>query len=181
MKKISMFLITTGMAFTVACSGGKTEEERYVYEGDKIVDEVTGDEYIMEEDDVITVIHKDGSKEKLAIDETPFYESALSEEYINSLESRYLARKESLLAEKKDKLKEARKSRYAEFSDDDLLERFKQAHKDGLDMTRQLDMMAELVDRGLVSGDEAADLLEIDPKMMDLDIELEEPVEEVEN
>lgn len=176
-----MFLITAGMAFTVACSGGKTDEERYVYEGDVIVDEVTGDEYYMEEEDVITVKHTDGTTEKLAIDETPFYESALSEEYIQSLEARYMERKEMLLSEKKDRLKEARRSRYAEFSDDDLLERFKQAHKDGLDMTRQLDMMAELVDRGLVSGDEAADLLEIDPKMMDLDIEIDEPVEEVKN
>jgi serine phosphatase RsbU (regulator of sigma subunit) len=181
MKKISMFLITVGMAFTVACSGGKSEDERYVYEGDKIVDEVTGDEYYMEEDDVITVKHADGTTEKLAIDETPFYESALSEEYIQSLEARYFERKESLLAEKKEKLKEARRSRYAEFSDDELLERFRQAHKDGLDMTRQMDMMAELVERDIVSDEEAPDLLEIDPKMMDLEIELEEPIEEVEN
>jgi hypothetical protein len=181
MKKISMFLITAGIAFTVACSGGKSEEERYVYEGDKIVDEVTGDEYYMEEDDVITVKHTDGTTEKLAIDETPFYESALSEEYIQSLEARYLERKENLLSEKKEMLKEARRSRYAEFSDDELMKRFQQAHKDNLDMTRQMDMMAELVDRGLVADDEAADLLEIDPKMVDLDIEIEEPVEKVDN
>lgn len=176
-----MFLITAGIAFTVACSGGKSEEERYVYEGDKIVDEVTGDEYYMEEDDVITVKHTDGTTEKLAIDETPFYESALSEEYIQSLEARYLERKENLLSEKKEMLKEARRSRYAEFSDDELMKRFQQAHKDNLDMTRQMDMMAELVDRGLVADDEAADLLEIDPKMVDLDIEIDEPVEKVDN
>lgn len=175
MKKISLFVITAGMAMAVACSGGKSVEERYVYEGDKIVDEVTGDEYYMEEDNVITVKHTDGTTEKLAIDETPFFESALSEDYIQSLEARYRERKESLLVEKKEKLREARRSRYADLGDDELLERFRQAHRDNLDMPRQMDMMAELVDRGIVSEDEAPELLEIEPEMVDLEIEIEEP------
>ena len=175
MKKL--MIITMSIVLLGACSGEKSAEERYVYEGEKIVDVETGDEYLMEEEGKITVIHTDGSKEKLAIDETPFYETALSEEFISSLESNYAARKQEILEKKKEMLKENRRSRYAEISDEDLLEKFQQAHKDGLDMGRQMDMIAELIERGAVAKDKAPELLEVEPELINFDIDIENPGE----
>lgn len=172
MKKTILLLLS--IAILSSCKQEKSVEERYLYQEDKIVDIETGDEYLMEEDEMITVVHTDGSKEKIAIDETPFYGSALSEEYIKSLEAKLAERKEALLEEKKNQLKEARKSRYVDFSDEELLERFQRAHKDGLDMSRQMDMIAELVERGVVSSEDAPDLLEISPEMVNFELEIDE-------
>lgn len=176
MKKLMIMILS--IVLMTACSKEKSVEERYIYEGEKIVDIETGDEYLMEEEGEITVVHSDGSKEKLAIDETPFYETALSEEFIKSLEANYAERKAALLEQKKNLLKENRRSRYAEISDEDLLKQFQQAHKDGLDMGRQMDMIAELIDRGALTADEAPDLLEIEPELINFDIDIEKPGEE---
>jgi hypothetical protein len=175
MKKL--MIITLSIVLMSACSSEKSVEERYVYEGEKIVDVETGDEYMMEEEGKITVVHTDGSMEKLAIDETPFYETALSEEFIESLEANYAERKQALLEEKKKLLKENRRSRYAEISDEELLSQFQQAHKDGLDMGRQMDMIAELIERGTVTEDQAPELLEIEPELINFDIDIEKPGE----
>ncbi|WP_373523316.1 hypothetical protein [Aquiflexum sp.] len=175
MKKL--MIITLSILMMSACSTEKSVEERYIYEGEKIVDIETGDEYLMEEEGKITVVHTDGSKEKLAIDETPFYETALSEEFIQSLESNYAERKQVLLEEKRTLLKENRRSRYAEISDEELLKQFQQAHKDGLDMGRQMDMVAELIERGAVTSDQAPELLEIEPELINFDIDIEKPGE----
>lgn len=172
MKKI--VLITLGIAFLASCAQEKSVEERYLYESEKIVDVETGDEYFMEEEEKFTIVHTDGTTEKVAIDETPFYGTALSDEYVKTLEARLAERKEKLLVEKKNQLKEVRRSRYADISDDELLKQFHQAHKDGLDMSRQMDMMAELIDRGVVNSEEAPGLLEISPEMIDLDIDIDE-------
>jgi hypothetical protein len=172
MKKTVLLILS--IAFLVSCAKEKSIEERYLYEGDKIVDVETGDEYIMEDDQQITIIHTDGTMEKIAVDETPFYGSALSDEYLKSLEAKMTERKEKLLEEKKNQLKEVRRSRYANISDDELLKQFKQAHADGLDMSRQMDMIAELVERGIVNTEEAPGLLEISPELIDLDIEIDE-------
>jgi len=175
MKKL--MIIALSIALISACTSEKSVEERYLYEGEKIVDVETGDEYMMEEEGKITVVHKDGTKEKLAIDETPFYETALSEEFISSLESNYNARKQALLEKKKEMLKENRRSRYAEISDEELLKQFQQAHKDGLDMGRQMDMVAELIERGAVTEDQAPELLEVEPELINFDIDIEKPGE----
>ena len=145
MKKL--MIIALSVVLMGACTGEKSVEERYIYEGEKIVDVETGDEYMMEEEGKITVVHTDGTKEKLAIDETPFYESALSQEFISSLESNY-ARKQELL-EKERVVERKRRSRYAEISDEELMKQFQQAHKDKLDMGRQMDMVAELIEEVL--------------------------------
>lgn len=176
MKKL--MIITLSIIMISACSSEKSVEERYIYEGEKIVDVETGDEYLMEEEGKITVVHTDGSTEKVAIDETPFYESALSEDFIKSLESNYAERKQALLEEKKNLLKENRRSRYADISDEDLLKQFQQAHKDGLDMGRQMDMVAELIERGAVTSEQAPELLEIEPELINFDIDIEKPGEE---
>lgn len=175
MKKL--MIITLSIVLMSACTSEKTVEERYIYEGEKIVDVDTGDEYLMEEEGKITVVHTDGSKEKLAIDELPFYETALSDDFIQSLESNYAERKQALLEQKKNMLKENRRSRYAEISDEELLKQFQQAHKDELDMGRQMDMVAELIERGAVTSDQAPELLEIEPELINFDIDIEKPGE----
>jgi hypothetical protein len=172
MKKLTLILLS--LIFLASCAKEKSVEERYLYEVDKVVDVETGDEYILEDEETITIIHTDGSTEKIAIEEAPFYESALSEEFIKSMEENLQQRKLALLEDKKDKIKEVRRSRYAHISDEDLLKQFQQGHKDGLDISRQIDMIAELIDRGVVSSEEAPGLLEISPELIDFDIEIDE-------
>ncbi|WP_291789171.1 hypothetical protein [Cecembia sp.] len=175
MKKLALVLVS--MIFLGACTQEKSVEERYVYEVDKVIDVETGDEYLMEDEGEITIVHTDGTTEKIAVEEAPFYESALSEDFLKSMEAKLQQRKLDLLEDKKNKIKEVRRSRYAHISDDDLLDQFQQAHKDRLDMSRQMDMVAELVERGVVSSDDAPGLLEISPEMIDFNIELEKPNE----
>lgn len=177
MKKT--IIIVLSLIVLASCGREKSIEERYVYEVDKVIDVDTGDEYIMEDEGEITIIHPDGTTEVIAIEDSPFYESALSEEYIQYLESKMQDRKLELLESKKNQIQEVRRSRYANISDDELLSQFQQAHADGLDMSRQMDMIAELVDRGVVSSEDAPDLLEISPDLINFDIELEEPIEEI--
>ncbi|EKB48664.1 hypothetical protein [Cecembia lonarensis] len=175
MKKLGIILLS--IIFLASCAKEKSVEERYVYEIDKVVDIETGDEYFMEEDDEITVIHSDGTKEVISFEEAPFYESALSEDFLRSMEERLQERKLKLLEEKREKIREVRRSRYANISDDELLSQFKQAHKDQLNLSRQIDMIAELIDRGVIAEDEAPIMLEISPELIDFDVELEEPIE----
>ncbi|MFD2201788.1 hypothetical protein [Shivajiella indica] len=171
MKKTMLILLS--ITLLMSCAKEKSIEERYLYEGEKIVDVDTGDEYIMEDEQQFTIVHTDGTTEKVAIDETPFYGSALSDEYVKTLEAKLAERKEKLLEEQKNKLKEVRRSRYANISDDELLKQFQQGHSDGLDMSRQMDMIAELIDRGVVNSEEAPDLLEISPELIDLDVDID--------
>lgn len=175
MKKAIIFVLSIGIL--ASCAKEKKIEERYLYETDKVIDIETGDEYIMEEENEITVVHSDGTKEVIPIEEAPFYGSTLSDDYLRFLEEKMQQRKERILEAKKNQIKEARRTRYASISNEELLKQFQQAHKDGLDMSRQMDMIAELIDRGVVSSEEAPDLLEISPEMIDFDIELEKPIE----
>ncbi|MGY6741562.1 MAG: hypothetical protein ACXIUQ_02420 [Cecembia sp.] len=175
MKRVTLILLS--VIFLASCAKEKSVEERYVYEGDKVVDVETGDEYFMEDEGEITVVHTDGTMEVIAVEEAPFFETALSEEFLKSMEARLEERKLKLLEDKRDKIREVRRSRYAHMSDDDLLSQFKQAHKDQLDLSRQIDMIAELIDRGVIAEDEAPIMLEISPELIDFDVELEEPIE----
>jgi hypothetical protein len=175
MKKLVLVLVS--IIFLGACAQEKSIEERYIYEVDKVIDVETGDEYVMEDEGEITIVHADGTTEKIAVEEAPFYESALSEDFLKSMEAKLEQRKLDLLEDKKNKIKEVRRSRYVNISDEDLLKQFQQAHKDKLDMSRQIDMIAELIDRGVVSSEDAPDLLEISPEMIDFDLEVEAPEE----
>lgn len=176
MKKLLIALMSTSILF--ACNQEKSIEERYIYEEDKIVDIDTGDEYILEESEQeFVVIHKDGSKEVVPIDETPFFGTSLSDMYVSEWKDNMAAREEKLLEEKKNKLKQARRDRYSSYSDDELMKKFQKSHDEGIDMSLQMDMIAELVERGAVSDEDAPDLLEIKPELINFDIEIEAPVE----
>ncbi|SNR98656.1 hypothetical protein SAMN06295967_101372 [Belliella buryatensis] len=174
MKKLMIALVSASLLF--ACSQEKSVEERYLYEGDKIVDVETGDEYLLEEsEEEFILVHKDGSTEVIPMEETPFFGTTLSDEYVNDWKKSLEARKDLLLEEKKNKLKDARRARYAEFTDEELMDKFQKMHNDKEDMTLQMDLIAELVERGAISDEDAPDLLEIDPELINFDIEIEAP------
>ncbi|PSL05057.1 hypothetical protein [Cecembia rubra] len=175
MKKAIIFIGT--IIILTSCSKEKSVEERYLYEVDKVVDIETGDEYIMEEENEIIVVHTDGSKEIIPIEEAPFYGSTLSEDYLRYLEEKMRERKDKLLEEKKNEIKAMRRSRYASISDEELLKQFQKGHQEGIEMSRQMDMIAELIERGVVSSEEAPDLLEISPELIDFEIEIEKPID----
>ncbi len=157
----------------MSCAREKTVEERYLYEGDKIVDVDTGDEYIMEESGEFMIVHPDGTTESINIEETPFFGTSLSDQYVKDWEVGMEERKEQLLMEKKMQLREERRNRYAHLSDEQLLKEFKAIHQKKGDMTLQREMINELVERGAVSPEEAPNFLEIDPKLMDLDVDVD--------
>ena len=178
MKKLLIALLSSSILF--ACNQEKSVEERYIYEENKIVDVDTGDEYLLEESDQeFVVIHKDGSKEIIPIDETPFFGTSLSDEYITEWKDNMAAREEKLLEEKKDKLKQARRDRYSTLTDEELMKKFQKSHEEGIDMSLQMDMIVELVERGAVSNEDAPELLEIEPELINFDIEIEAPVENI--
>ncbi len=169
MKKFIIIAISIGLMFS--CANEKSVEERYLYQGEKIVDVDTGDEYIMEEAGQFTIVHPDGTTEKIAIDETPFFGTALSDEYVEDWKAGLEQREQQLLEEKRNQLKETRRQKYADMSDDELMEKFKTVHQQDGDMTEQREMIFELIDRGAISPDQGPVLLEIDPELMNGDIE----------
>lgn len=175
MKKLGIVGVFIA-SLLVSCAGEKNLEQRFVFEEDKIVDVETGDEYILEDIEEFTVVHTDGTVEKIPLEESPFYTGTFSAEYLEELNKRMEDRKLQLLEEKKQKIKEARKARYAEVSDQDLLAKFKSGHAEGVELGIQIDMIAELIDRGVISEDEAPVMLEIEPELVDLDIMIDAPV-----
>jgi hypothetical protein len=172
MKKL-ILIILGGVMFTFSCNSEKNAESRFVYEGDKIVDVETGDEYVLEDDtEAFTVIHSDGSREKIPVAEAPVYGSALSDEYIADWKNQLALKKEQALEDKKNKLKEARRKRYENLSNDELMKKFQDLHKRGVEMDVQMDIVAELVARDVLKEDDAPILLEIDPNLVDFEVEI---------
>lgn len=172
MKKTIIAIASIGTL--ASCANEKSIEERYLYEGAKIVDVDTGDEYMMEDSLGFTLIHKDGSKEQVAFNETPFFETNLSDEYVKNWKESMREREEKLLLDKKEKFKVERKARYYELDDEALLAKFQKAHQDQVEITIQMDMIAELIERGVTSTEDAPKLLEIDMEFIDLDVEIAE-------
>ncbi|MBS9524793.1 hypothetical protein KI659_12305 [Litoribacter alkaliphilus] len=179
MKKILLSLLTTAILFS--CAQNQSEEERFTYENDRIVDTETGDEYMVEDQDTYTVTHPDGEQETVTYEETPFYGTEAADEFLERYNTRLAERKETLLVEQKNKIKQARKERYAEYSDKELIEQFNQLHKDLAPYEQQMDIIAELVERGAVTEEEAVELMEVDEADINFDIDYdpEENAEEI--
>ncbi|MFD2037251.1 hypothetical protein ACFSKL_20805 [Belliella marina] len=178
MKKLMITVL--GASLLLSCSQEKSVEERYIYQDDKIIDVDTGDEYLLEEsDEQFVLVHKDGTQETIALDETPFFGTSLTDDYVSDWKNKMEERQEKLLIDKKNQLKEKRKERYAEYSDDELMKEFQKYHKEGKDMTMQMDMIAELLERGKISDEEAPSLLEVEPELINLDIDIEAPNDEL--
>ncbi|ERM83350.1 hypothetical protein P872_16025 [Rhodonellum psychrophilum GCM71 = DSM 17998] len=172
MKKTIIAIASIGIL--ASCTNEKSIEERYLYEGDKIVDIETGDEYFMEDSLGFTLIHKDGSKEQVAFDDTPFFETNLSDEYVKTWKENIAEREEKLLLEKKEKFQAARKARYSDLDNEALMAKFQKAHQEKVEITLQMDMIAELIDREVIATEDAPGLLEIDIEFIDLDFNIEE-------
>jgi hypothetical protein len=130
----------------------------------------------MEDSLGFTLIHKDGSKEQVAFDQTPFHETNLSDEYVKSWKESISKREEKLLLDKKEKFQAERKDRYLDLDNETLMSKFQKAHQDQVDLTIQIDMIAELIDREMIATDDAPGLLELDIELIDFDMEIKEAV-----
>ena len=171
MKKLMLSVFVS--ALMLACTTPKTDEDRFVYQEDRIVDMETGDEYILEDEATYTVIHPDGEREEVAIEDAPFYGTEGLDEYLRQYSDRIAQRKQEAMENYKMRIKEVRQMRYSEFSDKELMQKFNQLHKEDAPYEEQMDVMAELVERGVVGEDEAPGLLEIDAADLDFDIEFD--------
>ncbi|HSJ69154.1 MAG TPA: hypothetical protein VK921_15850 [Anditalea sp.] len=171
MKKLILSVFVS--VIMLACTTPKSEEDRFVYEEDRIVDRETGDEYRLEDESTYTVIHPDGEQEVVTREEAPFYGTEELDEYMRQYGDRLAQRKEAAMLEYKNQIKATRAERYSQYSDDELLARFNQLHRDNAPYEEQMDVMAELVERDVVGEDEAPGLLEVDAREINFDIEFD--------
>jgi hypothetical protein len=172
MKKILLSLFCA--AILMSCEQQKTaDDERFVYEQDRIVDTETGDEYMVEDEDSYTVTHPDGEREVVPYEETPFYGNPEAERYVEEYYDRLGQRKEQALQDHKAKIREARKERYSEYSNQELVQEFNRLHRENAPYEQQMDMMAELVERGAVTEEEAAEMMEVDAADINFDIQFD--------
>lgn len=195
MKKLLIALICSSLLY--GCKHGNNEEkyisdednthdqeksleERFVHDIDKIIDIETGDEYLIDDDNQgFLVIHKDGSTEAVSIEDSPFFETDFSNLDISEWKKNMPARKQKLLEKKKNQLIQTRKERYSDLTDEELMEKFKKSHEAAIDMSLQIDMIGELVERGAIAGKDAPTLLEIEPNLIDFNIEIRAPLENI--
>ncbi|WP_375586005.1 hypothetical protein [Cyclobacterium xiamenense] len=154
---------------TASCSGEK--EDRYIFETDRIVDTESGDTYYVKNPDTLTVVNIDGVAEPVTVSSTPFAESNQLKQMMDRYEQKLQARKDSVLQAQKAQIKENRKERYADYSDDELMNRFNELKEEGAPFAQQMDMMAELVRREVVLQIDLPEILDIDPEDIDMDIE----------
>lgn len=166
--------LMAGLLLFSSCKNEKEVQERFTYETEKVIDQETGDEYILEQKDSLTIVHKDGSSEKISVQEAPFYGEDFIKNHLKTMEAQMEERMQAMLVAKKNKIKEARRARYAALKNEELLARFHDSHKKGEDLSAQIDMIAELIERGVINNADAPTLLEISPDLIDLEIDLED-------
>jgi hypothetical protein len=171
MKKLVLSVFVS--LIMLACTTPKSEEDRFVYEEDRIVDTETGDEYTLEDESTYIVTHPDGEQERVTREEAPFYGTEGLDEYIRQQSDRMTQRKEAAMEEQKARIKAARAERYAQYTDDQLLQRFNTKHEQNAPYEEQMDIMAELVERGVVGEDEVPGMLEVDARDIDFDIQFD--------
>jgi len=171
MKKLILSVFVS--VIMLACTTPKSEEDRFVYEEDRIVDTETGDEYILEDESTYIVTHPDGEREVVAREEAPFYGTEGLDEYMRQYGDRLTQRKEAAMQEHKNRIKAARSERYAQYTDEQLLERFNRLHRENAPYEEQMDVMAELVERDVVGEDEAPGMLEVEERDLNFDIEFD--------
>lgn len=169
----NLFFLMGAVLLFSSCKKEADVQERFAYETEKVIDQETGDEYLMEQKDSLTIVHKDGSSEKIAVQEAPFYGEDFIKNHLKTMEAQIEERLQTLLIDKKNKIKEARRARYAALKNEELVARFHDSHKKGEDLSVQIDMIAELIERGVINNADAPTLLEISPDLIDLDIDLE--------
>lgn len=157
---------------STACSSEK--EDRYIFETDRVLDSETGDEYYFKNLDTMTVVHIDGVSEPVTVTSTPFAGSEELEKMMKKYQENLEAREDSLLKVKKKQIKQNRMDRYAEYTDDELMERFNTLKDEGASFAQQMDVMAELVRREVVLEVDVAKIMEIDPVTIDMDVDYQQ-------
>lgn len=169
MRTINQIGILALIVIWAACSSNN--EDRYIFEAERVLDTETGDEYYLKNPDTMTVVHIDGVSEPVTVSSTPFAGSEEFEQMMSRYQDNLEAREDSLLMVKKEQIKQTRRERYAEYNDDELMERFNTIKDKGAPFAQQMDVMAELVRREVVLEIDVPDIMEIDPEDIDMDIE----------
>ncbi|WP_162343129.1 hypothetical protein [Cyclobacterium salsum] len=165
----NIITILTLILITAACSSEK--EERYIYETDRVLDSETGDEYYFKNLDTMTVVHIDGVSEPVTVSSTPFAGSEEFKKMMTQYRENLEAREDSLLMAKKEQIKKNRTERYAEYNDDELMERFNTLKDEEAPFAQQMDVMAELVRREVVLEIDVPEIMEIGPEDIDMNID----------
>lgn len=169
MRTINKIGILALIIMALACSSDK--EDRYIFEAERVVDTETGDEYYLKSPDTMTVVHIDGVSEPVTVSSTPFAGSEELEKMMDRYQENLEAREDSLLMVKKKQIKQNRMERYAEYNDDELMERFNTLKDEEAPFAQQMDVMAELVRRELVLEIDVPEIMEINPEDIDMDID----------
>ncbi|MBD3628080.1 hypothetical protein [Cyclobacterium sp.] len=169
MQSRYLILLTFFTFLLGACSGEK--KDRYQFKEEMVLDTETGDEYLLKNADTMTVVHIDGTSEPITVNSTPFAGSEELNEMMENYRANLQERKEELLAKEKARIKQERKERYAAYSDEELEAKFEELHENGAPFEQQMDIVAELVNREVILEIDAAELLEIDPEDIDMDME----------
>ncbi len=169
MRTINKIGILALIVIAVACSSDK--EDRYIFEAERVVDTETGDEYYLKSPDTMTVVHIDGVSEPVTVSSTPFAGSEELEKMMDRYMETLQKRKDSLLEQENERIRQQREERYAEYSDDELMERFNTLHEEDANFEQEMDIVAELVRREVVLEIDVPEILEIDPEDIDMNID----------
>lgn len=168
MKKLLIGL--TFISLVVACNN-KSEEERFIFEEERVLDMETGNEYYVNNMDTLTVVNIEGETSNIVVTEAPFSDREELEEMLKAHKEKLLDRKEAALEEQKERIKKERAERYAEYDDQELLRLFNEMHEEDRPYEQQLDVITELVRREAILETDAAKLLEVDTVTLDFDID----------
>ncbi|MEX2567902.1 MAG: hypothetical protein WD431_18285 [Cyclobacteriaceae bacterium] len=167
MRKLVLFSLV-GL-FLTSCS--KNDEERFIFEEERILDVETGDEYHLKNMDTMTVVHIDGMTEPITVSSTPFAESEKLEKMMAAYKKKIDERKENLIKKQKEIIKEQRIDRYAEYDNEELMNHYNELHSNDAPFEQQMDVVIELVRREEVLEIDVANLLEVDSSQVDFDLE----------
>ncbi|WP_194777381.1 hypothetical protein [Pararhodonellum marinum] len=145
----------------------KTENRYIVTEEGRVMDIVTGDEYSMDKFDTLTVVHVDGTTEEISVEASPIADDTAVMEFIRKREAELADRKERMMLEQKNNIIAARKERYKEYSDEELIAHFNKIHKESAPSEQQMDVILELIERDAINQDDATGMMEVD--VLDID------------
>ncbi|MEX2513013.1 MAG: hypothetical protein WD398_08910 [Cyclobacteriaceae bacterium] len=167
MRKLILFSLV-GLLLS-SCS--KNDEERFIFEEERILDVETGDEYHLKNRDTMTVVHIDGMTEPITVRSTPFAESEELKKMLAAYAKKIDGRKENLLIKQKEIIKEQRMERFAKYDDEALMNHFNELHRNDAPFEQQMDVVIELVRREKVLEIDVANLLEVDSSQVDFDLD----------
>lgn len=168
MRVLGMTIFAASAILLSCNSNNQQQEDRFVFEGERVLDTETGDEYYLRNLDTLTVVNIEGESNEIVVTEAPFSDSDELKTMISNYKGMLAERKEDILEDETSKIIHERKERFSGYSDDQLLEHFNTIHKEGAPYYQQMDVMAELVSRDVVLEIDVPRLMEIDTAQLDL-------------